>query len=64
MHPSTGSTADKQQSEFYDILVTLARKIKGSDIVVVSGYINVQVGKLSGSEPCSGGHCLVCSASG
>ncbi|CAM0512289.1 unnamed protein product [Fasciola hepatica] len=55
----TDCSSDLQKDEFYDALATLVRSSKGSDIVVLAGDFNAQVGKLSVSEACLGGRCAL-----
>jgi len=51
----TNCSPDSVKDSFYDALSTLLRRAKSSDIVVVAGDMNAQVGRLSAAEALLGG---------
>ena len=55
--PPTNCSSDAVKDSFYDALDALLRRTKSSDIVVVAGDMNAQVGKLNTDEAQLGG-CL------
>ena len=51
----TNCSSDSSKDEFYDQLFTSIQSAKSSDIVVLAGDLNAQVGKLSSTESFLGG---------
>ena len=51
----TNCSSDAVKDSFYDALGALLRRVKSSDIVVVAGDMNMQVGKLNADEAQLGG---------